>query len=89
MRIDELRTKRAEFKLRVLEYLNEPSVMSYREIGDLVGISPWRVCQIRKEFGLPNRVGGHRTGKALNRRLKSGDRNRGIAEDSSTNEDRL
>ena len=60
MTIGELQKKRTEFKAKVLSYLKDPRLMSYREIGDLVGVSPWRVCQIRREAGLPNRVGGHR-----------------------------
>ena len=59
MTIDELRKKRTAFKAKVLEYLQDPT-LSYREIGDLVGVSQWRVCQIRKESGMPNRVGGRR-----------------------------
>ena len=59
MTIDELRKKRTAFKAKVLEYLQDPT-LSYQEIGDLVGVSQWRVCQIRRESGMPNRVGGRR-----------------------------
>jgi hypothetical protein len=59
MTIDELQKKRAAFKAKVLEYLKD-STLSYRQVGDLVGVSAWRVCQIRKESGMPNRVGGRR-----------------------------
>jgi len=59
MTIGELQKKRAAFKAKVLEYLKDPT-LTYREVGDLTGISGWRVCQIRRESGLPNRVGGHR-----------------------------
>lgn len=55
----ELEKKRAEFKARVLELLKDRN-LSYREVGEMVGVSCWRVCQIRKELGFPNRVGGRR-----------------------------
>jgi DNA-directed RNA polymerase specialized sigma subunit len=64
MTIGELREKRVEFKDRVREYLKDPA-LSYREIGDMVGVSGWRICQIRKELGLPNRVGGRRNGRRV------------------------
>jgi DNA-directed RNA polymerase specialized sigma subunit len=60
MTIAELQKKRAEFKARVREYLKD-STLSYREIGNMVGVSGWRICQIRKELGIPRRVGGRRT----------------------------
>ncbi len=55
---EELLKKRAEFKSRVLALLRNPS-LSYKEIGAMVGIGKVRVYQIRKEFGMPNRVGGY------------------------------
>lgn len=59
MTIGELQKKRAAFKAAVLSLLRDPG-LSYREIGDRLGVSQWRVCQIRKEFGLPNRIGRRR-----------------------------
>lgn len=59
MTTGELQKRRAAFKAKVLEYLQDPT-LSYREVGDLTGVSQWRVCQIRRESGMPNRVGGRR-----------------------------
>ena len=59
MTIGELQKKRAAFKASVLSLLRDPD-FSYREIGERLGVSQWRVCQIRKEFGLPNRIGRRR-----------------------------
>ena len=59
MKMDELQRNRAAFKGSVLRLLRDPN-LSYREIGEQVGVSQWRVCQIRKEFGLPNRIGRRR-----------------------------
>ncbi len=54
----QLRRKREEFKFRVLEVLKDPT-LSYAQVGDRFGISGCRVYQIRKESGVPNRVGGY------------------------------
>ncbi len=55
---EELQKRRAEFKGKVLSLLKDAS-LSYKQIGEKLGITHFRVYQIRKEFGLPNRVGGY------------------------------
>jgi hypothetical protein len=55
---EELQKRRAEFKGKVLSLLKDAS-LSYKQIGAELGITHFRVYQIRKEFGLPNRIGGY------------------------------
>jgi hypothetical protein len=57
--------RRVAFKARVGEMLKDTS-LSYAEIGKAIGRTEQRVLQIRKELGLPRRVGGyHRPPPAL------------------------
>jgi len=57
--------RRLAFKKRVGEMLKATS-LSYAEIGKAIGRTEQRVLQIRKELGLPRRVGGyHKTPPVL------------------------
>jgi hypothetical protein len=54
----ELVRRRMAFKVCIGELLNDTG-LSYLDIGKAVGKTARRIAQIRRELGLPRRIGGH------------------------------
>lgn len=68
MKLEELLRKKMAFRQAVLTLLSDPG-LSYEEVGKRMGITKQRVYQIRREEGLPGRI-GRTEGKTIGRKAK-------------------